>query len=481
MMITKENYIEIGGVDCTECKSFLDWDLVDSAMKSYGLIALTNDPGEIPHLYNSNWKISHDNYFFKFGFSCPKCKKTIFFDCDFMFAEKVFDGELLKNKEATIFMYESNMFDSNFPVRSVRIDNSISCSMSFSGNYKFFERIFDITTVDKLPFRMHDRNDRFKGRLVHESDENDFVINCFPPICDRYAIGPAITVPLYLEGNKKDTTPLKDMDEQDFFNYKNIIKKFQQIENDTGEKAFNRFIPYDPIYPNLNRFCFEHSDRLRMPRQFDKFGNCLSYDLSLSYFDSDKYIITRNIQFLELLNFPDESPEAIKNFPPSLLYSKKHLLRDDSGSFLSKNFDRKIKPSEYEIINNDIWKEFNKSYLQQLLSKLSNNFIEEYIKIVIKQNCTFESIWNLKDEYLIKILDSIKSRYKREKINNEQESIQQERVTEIESKYPTLRKIVSNAYEINKLKEKISFLSKINKIDSFLLLKGVEIDSTKLV
>ena len=44
-MITEDNYIEIGQVECSECSASLDWHTVDDAMKKSGLIALANKKG----------------------------------------------------------------------------------------------------------------------------------------------------------------------------------------------------------------------------------------------------------------------------------------------------------------------------------------------------------------------------------------------------------------------------------------------------
>jgi len=65
-LITKENYIEIGKVECTECKASLDWDTVDDAIRKYGLIALGRESTGLGY----------------FGYTCPHCIKTNLHETD---------------------------------------------------------------------------------------------------------------------------------------------------------------------------------------------------------------------------------------------------------------------------------------------------------------------------------------------------------------------------------------------------------------
>ena len=84
-LITKKNYLEIGQVECNECKALLDWNTVDDAIGKYGLIALHKES-------------TGSGYF---GYTCPHCIKTSLHETNKGFLQFLLSGHLTNQNESS--------------------------------------------------------------------------------------------------------------------------------------------------------------------------------------------------------------------------------------------------------------------------------------------------------------------------------------------------------------------------------------------
>ncbi|ACN15182.1 sigma-54 dependent two component DNA-binding response regulator (Fis family protein) [Desulforapulum autotrophicum HRM2] len=454
-MITKDNYLEIGHVNCTECKTALDWNAVDSAAREYGLVTLVKRDG--------------GGYF---GITCPLCLKTTLHQADVYIIKKMLSGEFIYCPEG------------KYP------------NFDFFGHFGYFSNFnLDLSNALKFHQRLHYNFQRIPGYIsFHRVDEYGrdksipatFVGKANVDYCslinNYYAIGPIAEIQIFLKDFKDELI----LDQhQSFFKeteHDNIIKISQRIENKTGSKVFNRFIIGDPIFAYINKYCHKYdkeTNRKIRERTFKRVRNDRQYkglkELKEMYKrinerpifpDTFQHNISKNYDLLDILTIPDQAWA----YPMYLHSNRKFTQKDAKASFLPKPFGTLIKQPDFESITDNIWKELNKDHIQDLLSMMSENFIEEYIQLMKRIDCTFKCVWELKEKYLIKLCDAVQSKRKRAEFKIEQTNRKIEQIEKIQKNYSKLKDIISNDYEINKIKETLINYYKTNMVDICLLI-----------
>jgi len=115
-----------------------------------------------------------------------------------------------------------------------------------------------------------------------------------------------------------------------------------------------------------------------------------------------------------------------------------------------------------------------KDYIQDFLKFLSGEFISEYLVKSQRLETTYSDIWKLKEKYLKKLYDSIKSRHKRTLIKREKAEKKQAEIEALETKFPGLKSIVSLDPKLNDIKLQICNLASFSRsgIHMDILLNG---------
>jgi len=459
-LITEDNYIEIGQVECTECKAVLDWNAVDYAMKKHGVIALINkkDLGY-------------------FGFTCSKCKKTTLHKTDIEFLYLLLFGNLIKTEPVDPFSVEDVAgsgfyYYSNFDLEPLN-------SFSF---LKPLNSFFDtISSYDSFSIKEQYKN---TGKSVSSTFKDDSSNEYCSFLLETDALAPTAEIQFFLSDLNYDLIHKRYKSIVSEVKNQNIVKICQYVENKTGVKIFNRYIVKDDLYVYIDKFCEKYSELIgRQNRDLlikeiasiqhvikkiepDRLKKFLSYGDGPIFLKTHQHRITKNLNFLEILCIPDLKTLSSEFTPHEegqlSLNAKKY-------SAVPKDFDLKIKLNDYEAVADTIWKEFNTNYIQELLTIMTDNFIEEYIKLMKTAICSFEQIWKLKEKYLNNLYLSVQSKYKRGKEKQYQKKLHFKRIIKAEERYPALKKIITQNYSMLKIKEALLKIANSNIIDIFLL------------
>jgi transcriptional regulator with PAS, ATPase and Fis domain len=268
-----------------------------------------------------------------------------------------------------------------------------------------------------------------------------------------YAIGPAISI---LRFNEND------------------INKILKYENQTGLRVFPRYIVSDPLYSAINDFCWNYDllvnfhKSLNLPFVF--------YDLRESL---TKRKIMKNNDFLNILDirhqedisasFPDEIAFGIIN---QGVISKLSRVSDGAPQhhYTKEKSSKNIPPHDY--ICEKVWDSYHKSYMEDLLSNLARNFINEYLLLNQKINFCYNSIWNLREKYLKEIYDYVVSRKKRPEIKKRLSKSDDEWRKKIDETLPAFKTIISHNKRIYEIKDDLGLLASKGTEDNDVLLMG---------
>lgn len=264
------------------------------------------------------------------------------------------------------------------------------------------------------------------------------------------SMGPAMTIWWFLEENIQDLV---------------------SIENETGLKVFPRYIAYEPIYSSIDRFCWEYHLRLKLLEKL----NPLFAEKEKKVISS-KNKITKNYEFLKILDTPDySSPNS--SYDPSCVYFKNDKVSAKTKRIrLIDRFDdnQNITPLNLHInehMKTLLWNNFNDATVQKLLYRTAEIFIDEYIQLAQKIDFSFKSVWDLKESFLVQLYDSIISDHKRLTLMDQVPPEIQNEVKNAEKRFPGV-KIISNDPKIDQIKVELSMLAQINDFDIDILLLG---------
>ena len=460
-MITKENYIEIGQVECTECKTVLDWNAVDDAMRKAGVVALINKKSL--------------GYF---GFTCPKCKKTTLHKTDIGFLYLIIFGNLIITEPVDFFSVEDQAgsgfhYHSNFDLKPLNSLSFLKTLGSFFGTISSYDLFY-------IKEQYMDTGESVSS-IFKDDSSNEYCSF----LLKTDALAPTAEIQFFLSDLNSDLIHKRYKSIVSEVKDQNIVKICQYVENKTGVKIFNRYIARDDLYVYIDKFCAkyseligrqnrdllmkgissnQHSIRKIAPDHLKKF---LSYGDGPIFLKTHQHRISKNLNFLEILCIPDRKTLPSELTPPG---TRQLSLEAEKYSILPKAFDLKIKLNDYEAVGHTIWKEFNTNYIQELLAVMADNFIEDYIRLMNTTVCSFEQIWKLKEKYLNNLYLSIQSKNKRGQEKQYHKKLLVKRMIKIEAPFPALQKIITQNYNLIQIKELLLKVLKSNLIESFLLL-----------
>ena len=219
---------------------------------------------------------------------------------------------------------------------------------------------------------------------------------------------------------------------------KDNIDLLIKMENETGYKRFPRFCLSNPFFQRLDSFCWENSLKLLFVE--DNYG---------FIFDNRHFEERRLVQCHDFLN---------------VLQASYH----DKSCYEQKNEDR-FNKYQYEDYNEKVWPQFRMDRMQELLSKISIDFICDYIDSTEKIDSSIDSVKMVVESYLRKIFDSVVSPTKRKAIIEDANLNHIKRVEEAEKSFPNIR-IISRNDVISDIKVKISQWAPLKLANSFLIL-----------
>jgi transcriptional regulator with PAS, ATPase and Fis domain len=268
------------------------------------------------------------------------------------------------------------------------------------------------------------------------------------------AIGPAISI---LRFNEND------------------INQILKYENQTGLRVFPRYIVSDPLYSAINDFCWDHDVLVNFHKS-----------LNLSSFFHDlggslaKRKIMKNNDFLNILDIRhQEDITANLSHEGGGFFTfnqgiTSRLSRVSDGApqnhYTKENFSKNIPPHDY--ICEKVWDSYHKSYMEDLLSNLARDFINEYLLLNQKINFCYNSIWNLKEKYLKEIYDYVVSRKKRPEIKKRLSKSDDKWMKKIDEIFPAFKTIISHNKRIYEIKDDLGLLASDVTEDNDVLLMG---------
>lgn len=397
---------------CEKCKGAPSMDQIVQSIETYGLIWLTND--------ENTWA----------GFNCPLCEKPWTIIKKFKHEEiRPFGLEMGKRIacDSGTLVYHSFPFSMHHLV----------AGRDFVG---LFMQQLELP-VDKLEEESFSPFDKYGD------------INCPRNIYTSYlfgnkAFGPAIAIWLYSDED---------------------IEKLVSHESESGLRAFPRYRLYDSLYSDIDRFCWQ--ERLHID-----FRNGLNLDWEIAHILSNpaKKDLTKTFDFMHILDIPhlDDIPKYITrenqfiDSPNSWAKLPRQTADISSKTCCSKKIAR-----DHEEISSVVWANFTKDYVQDLLKKLSEKFIDEYIALSERTDFTFSAVWKLKEKYLSDLKDAMQSSRKREELEQSANEHYRSRVREAEKFFPGVE-IISCDPKIDALKIWISKLSKVSTEHKAFLLLG---------
>lgn len=240
----------------------------------------------------------------------------------------------------------------------------------------------------------------------------------------------------------------------------NIIK----IEDEKQIRIFPRYMLYDPLYSEVESFCWDYY----FAQKF--YGSpTLPTSAEIKTGNKDKNIITKNYDFSLLL---ETAPYATVG-PTQMVVS----LVGHSFSYLKKNIDWLNNESdlmqnrliEHEKMVGELWGNYQSQHIQDQLSRLSTDFIFEYIKAAQRTDFSYSSLWELKSNYLKNLSNSSRSR--RRRALNEKRSREKHQEL-IAQECPAFQHIISHDDKINEIKLDLTTLAGSPRKNKIFLLLG---------
>ena len=459
-MITKENYIELGQVECTECKTALDWNAVDDAIRKYGLIALHRESDGSGY----------------FGYTCPHCIKTNLHKTNKEFLQFLVDGDLNKPIKPPYFQdqtsshllaYYSNLKNSPtslFP--RIQICNT----QQIGGIASQLNRITFNPCLYPYAYQIHGLLSRFAK----------FYCSFMP---SSLSIGTLLIIQYFVNEAEFKASfhvgPTLEFIESPE-NPDNVIKTCLKIENKTGTRIFNRYLLIDPIYAQINELHISNENNRKILTQGFK-SNRGNYELlgNLDFKNPQYPFDEDNFDTFEIVENDNDSQKQIRknyNFlnvlciPYFDVFVGNRQELEFPTRMLFSTDDMKVNFNEIKLIYKDIWNKFHDGNLQKLLIVMADNFLDDYFRLMERIDCSFEKIWNLRQTYLYNIYDSIKSSKIMKQKTQGATNKYIEKFKKLEEPYLELKKIITQSYTMIQIKEKLVTLGEYESLISILLL-----------
>jgi transcriptional regulator with PAS, ATPase and Fis domain len=368
------------------------------------------------------------------GAYCPQCKKTIL--------EKKDIYEVIKFK-SSLLIYNS----------TITYPPTIS---------HFAYRSFPLSI-----FKPHEIGIKYKGSFISGDDkqsyisENDTIIIFRKP---GYLFGPHMDEEEFYRLHEPIEAPINHYCTCEAFDKvlgssyaiygldDESIKKLIDIENIYNVNILPRYVPFDKLTSDIDTFACPHE-------------SAISYNDGIV--DS---ALHKRILFLSILNIEIRNDVYLSKIAEDDLATwPKNFLRYYNNLYSNNIALNNIKRGE---ISDKIWKNIRLERVQKLLDVLLDQFIKDYIDLILKRDYTYPDIWSLKESYLEKLYTAAQSNNQFRHIENEATLKQLARIEELEKKFPSLKKIVSKDYDVNKLKEELCKLCAIKMPNISLLLIG---------
>jgi transcriptional regulator with PAS, ATPase and Fis domain len=253
------------------------------------------------------------------------------------------------------------------------------------------------------------------------------------------------------------------------------IDDLVEIENETGFKVFPRYIVYNDLYPAIETFCWDYHLELELDSSDFKEDTEPPYIRMQQVMNPLQRQIKRNYDFLDILTTPHRDPvQALFDYNKSLDVAK------DEESVIKNNEYKEDLPQEslneeHYIARrkaDEVWKNYHKKSIQELLSIMSDRFISKYIHLTQKTDFSFSLVKDLQYGYLKQLYDSIESRYKRAKAKSRSLEEQRKELEEIEKQFPAFKKIITQDYKMKELKRVTARRAKSKRKKKVFLLLG---------
>lgn len=332
------------------------------------------------------------------GIVCPKCINTILIECN----DRFFDG-IKKILSSPCFYFSKN--------NAIQIDLSYHSSANYFIKNNPAVMDFDVLRVDI----------DYPNEPGVDYSKEGYLCSYIPEWDSR--IGWLFTVCWYK---------------------KNQISALVEIENKERLRIIPRYVAI-PNIKDIEDYCFKY--RLSEDYYWNEFDELLDEEEDFSQasdlmniLSTFRWVVTENDEFFYAIKNPFHGHEVPKT-----------LDGYDIGSHLVKPKKR----LNHDKMINEIRPYFKKEYVQDLLLKMHDGFISEYIQLVQTIDFSNASIWNLKEQYLKQIYDSIQSKYKRSQTIKQLSKIDRHKVEKIEKKYSAFKKIISENNQIDKIKMRL--------------------------
>ena len=440
-----ENNTEYIKIECPYCKNAIStYEAFISAVKN-GIILLSGD---------CYWWI---------GFNCPHCPNpTTIINKYQNDKTDEFKTELLNHiKHSPIESYHT--IDGREEIKDLEINNLKWVYNSFPYNLDIgqdYSKKIEVY-LQKLSNDTEEVNDIYidpnnidmafneEGYLEYIEDPEIYKkINAKPYMPCSYdsslsAMGPAIALCYY---NDDDIVDLA------------------KIESSKGIKLFPRYIPYDKLYTLIQDFCWKYSRDI-------EYSKDISTEFTLKDFlsSSSKISLMKNIQFLDILDVIHVKNRS--DYIKDAIIPINFTIPEVSYMFRFEKERSPLGASKHKELSKIIWENFTKDYLQNIITELSDSFVSDYLSLSQNTSFSYDLVWDLKNEYLIRLADTINSNQKRDQeYKNIKEKLRKD-VEKAEKLYPDI-KIISDNVEMMKIKRNIRDFSIINTDKMTVLLLG---------
>ncbi len=245
---------------------------------------------------------------------------------------------------------------------------------------------------------------------------------------------------------------------------KEQVENLIKIEDEKQISIFPRYIMFDPLYLEAHSFCWNYHFN-------QKFYGSLNFPQAAEIRTGNiaKNLIDQNYDFALLL---DIAPYATAGSTQMVVNIAGH-----SFSWLKKDIDRLNNESElmqprlieHEKMIDELWNNYHTQYMQEQLTRLSTDFIFEYLEAIARTDFSYTTLWDLKSNYLKNIYDAYKSR--RKKALNKK--IAREKIKKwIDKECPAFQKIISIDDNINQKKLQLTRLAGSPMKNKIFLLLG---------
>ena len=411
-LITKENYLEIGKVECNECKAVLDWNTVDEAIRKYGLIALHKESTGLGY----------------FGYTCPHCIKTSLHETNLDFLRFLVSGNLIISE-------------------TIGLESESYLNFGYYSNLTYYFTVFSCDLFDIKNPKIEIIGDRFRGddpwfKRGYSSiyNQNHRFLNHYSSFLpDSIYIDPRLIIQFF----DTESDPIFDsvfkidsfLPIQIIRSEYDIIESCREFENQTGEKIFNRYVLlHDSIYQEMNQrwidhYCSAkfHLSRLVLPRSRENESAKSAINRVRSILNSDPRL--RNMKSANFLN-----TLCLNNLSSYEKDGEQHY-----SNFYTNEFE--VDFIELKKIYFEIWDNFHDSNLQKLLVAMADNFRADYFKQIRRVDCSYKKIWILRQQYLYNIYDSMKSPQHMRRIQQGVAEKYLKKINILEEPHPNLKKL----------------------------------------